>query len=332
MMGKMHKRISLHGSALFRLTSPARLARILCISPSQLTYLVENADSNYCIWKHPKTGRVIEEPKALLKKVHARMAWLLAQIDTPDYLHSGVKKRSYVTNASGHSINGGAVKLDVQKFFPSVRAAAVCHFFHDVMEYPMDIASRITKLLTFNGHLPTGGNASCILSFWAYKPMFDEIAALAVAHGCHFSLYVDDMTLTGRFATRAIQQETRKIVGRYRLRAHKSKIFASRQPRIITGVAVTARGTELPNRRAKAIAKTWDEVVAAKTDAERLTLFPSLIGRVSEAAEIDRSWDARKAVAVAHRREIRARVKSSGHDASASPNPQTSRHGQVDAL
>jgi len=269
---------------------------------------VGNADANYCVWKNPETGRTIEEPKALLKQVHARMAWLLAQIETPDYLHSAVKRRSYVTNAAGHSIDGSAIKLDVKKFFPSVRAAAVCHFFHDVMEYPMDIASRMTKLLTFDGHLPTGGNASCILSFWAYKPMFDEIASLAELRGCRFSLYVDDMTLTGKFATRAMQQEARKIVGRYRLRAHKNKVFAPRQPRIVTGVAITARGSELPNRRAKAIAESWGEVITAKTDAERLALFPSLIGRMSEAAQIDRSWEGRKAAAVARRRKIRALV------------------------
>lgn len=241
-----------------------------------------------------------------MKVVQARVAWLLGQIETPDYLHSGVKKRSYITNAAEHSVEGGSVKLDVQNFFPSARAAAVCHFFHDVMEYPMDVASRMTALLTFNGHLPTGGNASCILSFWAYKPMFDEIAALARAKGCAFTLYVDDITLTGQFATRAMQQEARKIIGSYRLRAHKNKVFAPTQPRIVTGVAVTARGRELPNRRAKAIGSLIAEVGAAQSNDHRLQLLPSLIGRVSEATEVDPQWGGQKAAAVAMRRTIRA--------------------------
>lgn len=307
MRGKPHKRISLRGSALFKLTSPARLARALCISLSQLDYLVNNAAKNYCVRTDRKTGRLIEEPKALLKQVHSRVAWLLAQIETPDYLHSGVKKRSYVTNASEHSVAGGAVKLDVKKFFPSVRTAAVCHFFHDVLEYPIDVASRMTALLTIDGHLPTGGNASCILSFWAYKPMFDEVAALATARGCAFTLYVDDMTVSGAFATRAMQLEARRIIGNHHLRAHKNKVFAPRQPRIVTGVAVTTRGLELPNRRAKAIATTLSEVAAARTDSERLALMPSLIGRVSEAAEVDPSWTARKQAAVTMQREAKAR-------------------------
>ena len=216
----------------------------------------------------------------------------------------------------GHSADGGAVKLDVKKFFPSVRAQAVCHFFHEVMEYPLDVASRITKLLTIGGHLPTGGNASCILSFWAYRPMFDEIAALAAAQGCSFTLYVDDITISGQFATRAMQQEARKIIGSYRLRAHKSKVFAARQPRIVTGIAVTTRGRELPNRRARAISDSFDAVSKEIGDHGRLALMPTLIGRVSEAVEVDQSWRGRKDGAVKMRRDIQSRIAQSAITAS----------------
>jgi hypothetical protein len=302
----------LRASALFRLTSPARLADILCIFPRQLDYLLKDPNSNYKVWKNPKSGRLIEEPKDLLKKVKARIALLMSQIETPDYLHSGVKKRSYVSNAARHSIAGATIKLDVKKFFPSVRAEAVYHLFLDVMEYPADIASRMTQLLTYGGHLPTGGNASCILSFWAYKPMFDEIAALAESRGCHFTLYVDDMTLTGIFASRAIQHEARKIVGRYRLRVHKNKFFACREPRIVTGVAITARGMELPSRRAKAIVNGCKEILAAATDTERLAVFKPLIGRVSEAAEINANWRPLKAGVLAQSREVRAAIRATG--------------------
>lgn len=305
MKGKPHKRVSLRGSALFKITSPARLAKALCVSPERLSYLLSNADGNYSVWQHKQTGRTIEEPKELLKVVHARVAWLLGQIETPDYLHSGVKKRSYITNAAQHSAEAGGIKLDVKKFFPSARAAAVCHFFHDVMEYPMDIASRMTTLLTYSGHLPTGGNASCILSFWAYKPMFDEIAALAAANGCRFTLYVDDITMTGQFATRAMQQEARRIIGKYRLRAHKNKVFAPRQPRIVTGVAVTRRGRELPNRRARAIADMTAQINSAPTAAEKLHMLPKLVGRVSEAVEVDSQWTGCKTAVVAIRQTVR---------------------------
>lgn len=303
---KPHKRVSLRGSALFKITSPARLAKVLCISPERLAYLLSNPSENYSVWDREEGGksRTIEEPKALLKAVHVRVARLLAQIETPDYLHSGIKKRSYITNAAKHGAADAGVKLDVKKFFPSARAAAVYHFFQDIMEYPADIASRMTKLLTHDGHLPTGGNASCILSFWAYKPMFDEIAAVAQAKGCIFTLYVDDMTLTGKFATRAMQQEARQIIGRYRLRAHKAKVFSPKQPRVVTGVAVTTRGREVPNRRAKAIKDMTAEIDSADQEG-KLALLPRLVGRVCEAAEVDPSWNHQKVAAVSMRRSLR---------------------------
>jgi len=75
------------------------------------------------------------------------------------------------------------IKLDIRKFFPSSSSHYVQRFFEEVLEYPPDVASRARRLLTYDGHLPTGGNASTILSFWAYKPLFDEIDALAKAQG-----------------------------------------------------------------------------------------------------------------------------------------------------
>lgn len=305
-----HKRVSLRGSALFKLTSPERLADILCITPADLDRLVRRGDGNYAVWVNKESGRRIEEPKPDLKALHARIARLLAQIETPEYLHSGIKKRSYVTNAAGHSVQGGAIKLDVKKFFPSARAVQVHEFFVTMMEYPIDVASRMTTLLTIDGHLPTGGNASSILSFWAYKPMFDELAELAEAHGCKFTVYVDDITMSGKGATRSLQQKARKIIGRYHLKAHKNKVFSPRQPRVVTGVAITARGQELPNRRAMAIAKTSAEIAGAETDQQRLDLLPSLVGRVSEAAEIDPAWKSPKAAVVAMRQEIRRRMRT----------------------
>src|SRR5438128_2438395 len=104
MKGKPHKRVSLRGSALFKITSPVRLAKVLCISSERLTYLLSDPAANYSVWQHRGAERTIEEPKAVLKAVHARVAWLLGQIETPEYLHSGVKKRSYITNAARHSV------------------------------------------------------------------------------------------------------------------------------------------------------------------------------------------------------------------------------------
>ena len=301
-----HKRVPLKGSALFRLTSPRRLAEMLLVPRATLERLVEAGDDNYLVRPDRKSGRIIEEPKPQLKLIHQRFARLLAQIETPDYLHSGVKGRSYITNANAHGADDACVKLDIKKFFPSSSSHHVQRFFEDVLEYPPDVASRAKQLLTHDGHLPTGGNASPILSFWAYKPMFDEIDTLARENDCEFTLYVDDMSITGVFANRKFQQAARKIIARYGLRAHKAKTFSPNQPRVLTGIAKTRRGREVPHRRAKGIAQLQQQEAEAETTADKLRVMPSLIGKLSEAAIVDPSWTARKNAAVQRRRKMKA--------------------------
>lgn len=305
-----YKRVPVQASALFKLTSPRRLAEILLVPRSTLERLVNAGDSNYLVRPDRKSGRIIEEPKPQLKLIHQRFARLLAQIETPDYLHSGVKGRSYITNANAHGADHSCIKLDIKKFFPSSSSHYVQRFFEEVLEYPPDVASRAKRLLTYDGHLPTGGNASTILSFWAYKPMFDEIEALAKQHQCEFTLYVDDMSITGVFANRKCQQEARKIISRYALRAHKAKAFSPGQPRVLTGIAKTRRGREVPHRRAKGIAMLEQKVAAAPTVADKLKLLPSLIGKLSEASIVDPSWAARKNAAIRGRRKLKMEGKA----------------------
>src|SRR3546814_18225799 len=64
MKGKPHKRVSLRGSALFKLTSPVRLAQILCIPPAQLDRLLRRGNTNYCVRTDRKTERLIENGRA----------------------------------------------------------------------------------------------------------------------------------------------------------------------------------------------------------------------------------------------------------------------------
>lgn len=305
-----HKRVSVRASALFRRTSPHRLANILMVTPTMLERLVRWGDQNYLVrplaQADGKAPRMIEEPKPQLKLIHQRFARLLAQIETPDYLHSGVKGRSYITNANVHAADKACIKLDIKKFFPSSSSHHVQRFFEDVLEYPPDVAARAKQLLTYDGHLPTGGNASTILSFWAYKPMFDEIAALAKELGCEFTVYVDDMSITGVFANRKCQQAARKIVARYGLKAHKAKAFSPGQPRVLTGIAKTRRGREVPHRRAKGIAQLEQQEAAAETAADKLKVMPTLIGKLSEAAIVDPSWTPKKNAAVQRRRKLKA--------------------------
>jgi hypothetical protein len=294
-------------SILYKVTSPQMLADRLRISLDEMNILCASSD-NYKRWTDTKTGRPIQEPKPRLDMVHKRVARQLANIKTPDYLHSAIRGRSYITNASAHSVDEGCVKIDVRKFYPSVRAQAVHHFFLDRMRCTGDVAGILTKLLTVDGHLPTGSSSSPILSFFAYEDMFEELAGLAKLAGCQLTVYIDDMVFTGSGATRSLLYASRKVLSTYRLYGHKTKLFRPGQPRIITGVAVTKEGMKLPNKRQKAIAEDFAALDLAPEGLGKLTIARRLAGRLFEAGQIDPSWLSKAEAMAATRDAIQRRI------------------------
>ena len=294
-------------SILYKVTSPQMLADRLLISREELDTLLADADP-YKRWIDKKSGRAIQEPRPRLGKVHRRIAMLLARIDTPPYLHSAKKGRSYISNAAAHSVEDGCVKIDVRKFYPSARAQAVYHFFLDRMACDGDVAGMLAKLLTVDGHLPTGSSASPIVSYFAYEDLFDELAVLAEACGCKMTVYVDDIVFTGAGATRRLLFAARKAIGKRHLHGHKTKLFRPGQPRVITGVVVTKNGLRLPNRRQVRIAddqRLFDDLPLGR---EKLILARRLTGRLIEASQVDAGWRVRAQAMAALRDDIQRKI------------------------
>ncbi|MDF3606703.1 reverse transcriptase family protein [Paracoccus sp. DMF-8] len=276
-------------SALYKISSPQMLADRLLISMEDLEGLLHDPDP-YKRWIDKKTGRAIQEPRPRLACIHRRIALLLSRIATPDYLHSARKGRSYITNASVHGVETRCAKIDVRKFYPSARAQAVYHFFLDRMACAGDVAGMLSKLLTVDGHLPTGSSASPILSFFAYEDMFDELSILAANAGCVMTVYVDDIVFSGHGAGRRIIYAAKKIIRSRHLHGHKTKVFRSGQPRIVTGAAVTSAGLRLPNRRQRSIAQDQTLFENLLPSREKLVVARRLAGRLYEASQIDPGW------------------------------------------
>lgn len=290
------KRYPLDQSPFFRLQSRAKLAAHLDVSLPDLNKMADAQDSLYnCfpkqIGKDGKTKeRWIERPKPELRRVQRRIVQLLDRIQPPDYLHSGVRGRSYTTNASRHDPKARLAKIDIRKFFPSAYAGYVYRTFVDVFQCSHDVAAVIMRLTTAFGHLPTGGNSSTIISFFAFKPMFDEIHSLAFSRGLVMSCCVDDMTFSGAAATEGFLNEIRVIVQRFGLKTHKRHCFEPHQTKIVTGVALTPQGVRLPNARRK---KLHDSFIALENEGDPkkiIKLGERLLGRTTEAAQVEEAF------------------------------------------
>ena len=283
-------RYPLSQSSLYKVTSPSQLAKRLNLDIDELERLVNRGD-NYARFHTGTTKRrAVQKPKGRLRALHKRVAIWLGRIETPDYLHSAVKGRSYITNARAHRADINLIQVDIRSFFQNVTKHAVYVFFMDTMRCRPDVAMLLAKALTVDEHLPTGSPVSPILSYYAHKYLFDGVADLARKYELAFTAYIDDMCLSGALASRKILFEVRQIIASNGLKSHKCRFFPAGIPRVVTGVALTADGPRLPHRRHLQIHKAFSRIKSPPSRAAYERELRTIMGRMSEAAQLEPVW------------------------------------------
>ncbi len=285
---KRRKTYPLDQCPLYRMQSRKKLAQeIFNVELALLERLDGNA-SNYRIFdiQQGEKTRQVEVPKPILERIHRRLFVLFERIEKPDYLHSGVKGRSYITNARCHVGPAPLVKLDVKKFYPSVDSARVYRLFQETLRCSPDVAGLLVKLTTYDGHVPTGSCVSQLLAFFAAKPMFDELDSLAANHETRFTCYVDDMTFSGARATPAFLWAAKQVVHSHGFSYHKDSCYTAGQGKLVTGVLVDKDHIAiLPSKEHALWRQTHD---LGNGDLEqRSAAVNSLIGSVVAAGQIE---------------------------------------------
>ena len=289
-------RYPLNQSPLYKLRSRKKLAELLGLMIQGLNQMAASQESLYKRFskKIEKDGKIkerfIEHPKPQLRQIQKRLVRLLDRIQPPDFIHSGFRGRSYITNALSHDCKVRVAKIDIKKFFPSAYAGFVHRSFEDIFKCSPDVAGVIAKLTTAFSHIPTGGNSSTMISFFAFKPMFDEIHTLAKSRDLTMTCCVDDMTFSGKTATNGFLNDVHKIVSRYGLKTHKRHCFEARQSKIVTGVTLTPQGVRLPNSRRKKLHDAMKAFDEENSPQEKVALGAQMLGRATEAAQIERKF------------------------------------------
>ena len=293
------KSLQIDNCWLFAISSKVDLARRLSTEKSSVSvadlHRLSGDLGNFKLFKIRQRGkeREVQEPKRELQRLHARIHKLLARIQVPNYLHSAVKGKSYLTNARAHAFGSPTIKIDVKKFFPSVQRVAIFTFFERTMHCRRDVAGLLADLLSFDARLPTGSSASPIIAYYAFKPMFDALHALAERNGLEMTCYVDDITMSGDDAGRNVLFEAHRIISSFGLKSHKMKVFPANRPKIITGVCNSTEGERVPNGLHLKIKRGFDELELAQTATERDKTLVQLLGRMEAARQIDPTFGAR---------------------------------------
>lgn len=278
-------------SALYGITSKRRLAEVLDWkgAPSSIRPFSRRS-SNYKVYldkSNPDKPRLVEAPRDAIKRLQKRIETLLKRLVLPDYLHSATPGRSYLTNSNAHCETAGCtVTLDVSEFFASVTVDRIERLFITSFGCSRDIAEILARLLCCNGHLATGSPASPLVSFLAYRDVFDRIDARAAALDGKFTLYIDDIALTGATVGHGDISWITRLLERVALKVKRSKtrLFSADAAKVVTGRAFRHGFSRAPNRQHRKMRAALDALRAAPGDA---SLRSSAQGRLRHLALLD---------------------------------------------
>jgi hypothetical protein len=274
-------------SSLYNL-SPRRLEKELKISLAELEKLCP--DENYRVFM--QGTREIQCPKYELNKVHTRLASLLCRIKMPDYLHSGVKRRSYVTNALMHRGNVPVLTMDISKFFPFVTKSSIFNALIYHFKIDRDVAGVLAEICTIDGHLPTGSRISLPLAYWCSTKMYEKLERYCQNKDIRMTVYVDDITFSGKAVNRLVGKHAANIIGEagYKVNEKKTKFFNASTPKLITGVIIKGEEVKVRNKHQKRIHELLEELPEARDDEHLETMQKELLGRLDAAGQLEQRF------------------------------------------
>ncbi len=288
-----NKQYSLSDSCFYKLQSKNKLAKLLKSNLSELKQLTN--DSNYNCYTDSSGGKArdIEHPYATLDKIQTRIASLICRVEQPDYIHSGIKSRSHVTNAKVHVGNHPVLTSDIQSFYPNTSRKMVFNFFSRVLLCSPDVSNLLADLCIVKGHIPTGSRISMPLAFWANRPMFDSLYAISKQRNINFTVFVDDIAFSGNSIDPQFIHNVKSIIKHHGHSAHstKTKYYPAGKTKVITGVAVDNDKILVTNKHHKNIYQDLVQYVAMDMAGLSLPELNSrLIGKVSAQSLIDKRF------------------------------------------
>lgn len=255
---RMIKCYPIENSPLYRLRNRRKLAELLNLPRNYF-----RNPHNYCYneFSKPKTNgdgeRHFAEPLEDLKKIQKNICRFFKRIKTPEWVMSGKKSCSYITNAEVHLEHKFVKTMDISKFYDSAQRSRIYKMFSQTFKMAHDIAWIMTELTTYNGALPTGSPSSQLIIYWAYCDMFQNINDLSEKYNCYFSLYVDDMTFSSDFPISSqLRDDVSKVLRRNGLlaKAKKDHYYQPNNLKVITGVGIAqGKKTALNSKRKNAI-------------------------------------------------------------------------------
>lgn len=190
--------------------------------------------------------RPITVPNKSLKKWHRSV---LVQLDKrypqwPDYVHGGVKKRSFVTFAKPHVNQRSVITVDISKCFDSITGTEVAATLQRHIGTSATASEELAFTLCFNDRLAQGFPTSSFLCNLYLSEQLNILNEKFKKQGLNFGSYVDDIAISGVIDNPdEVINEVALSLSRAKLKMKKSKVHVmpSSTRQVICGLVVNKR-------------------------------------------------------------------------------------------
>lgn len=195
--------------------------------------------------------RPIDNPCDELKTIQRKIASrLLGQSGSPDFLHGSVKGRTIKTNMAVHHGADVLVKMDIKSYFAKVTEDLVFRVWHRELKCSKAVAELLTRLTTYNGHLPQGSPTSSALANIYLSSRFGALLEQCGELGVTPGVYVDDIQFSGSNARRMMEPTRRRLAqDGFSFPNKKREVMGRYDTKIVAGIRAGKDGPRAPKKK-----------------------------------------------------------------------------------
>jgi hypothetical protein len=244
------------------LYSMRRLERLLGLSRNYIRAAAASAGGNYSPFERlsklkpfqlkpaPPKRRRIDNPSTELKKVQSLIVKrLLRPLSLPPHICGGIKGKNVLDNAVLHRNLRVLLKIDIKRFFPSITNKHVYAVWRDLLNCSPEISSLLTKLTTFERHLPQGAPSSTMLANLVLYSCDGAIRDECCRGNIQYSSWIDDLAFSSD-NPRPVINVVIKVLREagFRISRKKLEIAGPASRKILNGVVLGRRLGIPPDR------------------------------------------------------------------------------------
>lgn len=242
------ERYDLSRSPLAQKPTQKMLAQLVGLKRDQLRSFASSKE-DYIVRRTITKGtkdRHLAYPTRGLRRIHERLKYHFDKIILPEYIFSPRTKRSQRDNAALHRSQKQFLTLDIKQFYPSTSREVVLRWaLHELKMFP-DVAGLFCEIVTVDNAVSMGSPLTPVLTVLVHKRMFDDIASECARRGLRFSVWVDDIVISGNYIPGDLIVYVRQAISRSGMKSHKLQVREGARPVFITGIPVHGRNLLAP--------------------------------------------------------------------------------------